>query len=378
MTTEQQTFPAEIQDYFQQMLLQQTGFVFNDIMTPISADEPAGEYLKGNGVYNQIKTARMQDDPNLPQGDWQHNLKVADWQEVSDVALKALTEKSKDIQLGIWVIEAQVNRYGFAGIAPAIYLLAQLIDEYWQDIHPQIVDDDEEYRTNLIAWLNEKLQPSIRQINITASRSENQYCWADWEMAIHMEQLPDDNKRQTTEYIQSQTIIQSINATPMEFYQHAHMQLGDAISSLTILGQLLDNKCTGEAPSLSGLEQLLNEIRETLASLVQHRGSLAANSQQQGESNIESDEVTEQDSPASPPSNGGNDNLTSRESAYRQLAQAAEYLMKDDPHSPVPYLIFKAIEWGNLNTAELYQELFVQYQGQLNIFEILGLEINKS
>lgn len=51
--------------------------------------------------------------------------------------------------------------------------------------------------------------------------------------------------------------------------------------------------------------------------------------------------------------------------------------MRDDPHSPVPYLILKGIEWGNLNTAELYQELFVQYQGQLNIFEILGLEISQ-
>ena len=33
----------------------------------------------------------------------------------------------------------------------------------------------------------------------------------------------------------------------------------------------------------------------------------------------------------------------------------------------------KAIEWGNLTTPELYHQLFVQHQGQLSIFELLGI-----
>jgi type VI secretion system protein ImpA len=36
----------------------------------------------------------------------------------------------------------------------------------------------------------------------------------------------------------------------------------------------------------------------------------------------------------------------------------------------------RATEWGSLNTVELYQELFLRLGGQLNIFEMLGLENN--
>ena len=66
--------------------------------------------------------------------------------------------------------------------------------------------------------------------------------------------------------------------------------------------------------------------------------------------------------------------IKSREQAYQYLSAAADYLSKEDSHSPVPYLIFKAIDWGRLNTTELYQELFVHHGGSLNIFDLVGLE----
>ncbi|WP_258898281.1 hypothetical protein [Burkholderia glumae] len=48
--------------------------------------------------------------------------------------------------------------------------------------------------------------------------------------------------------------------------------------------------------------------------------------------------------------------------------------MRQEPHSPVPYLVRRATLWGRMNTAELYQELFLRLGGQLNIFEMVGIE----
>jgi type VI secretion system protein ImpA len=48
--------------------------------------------------------------------------------------------------------------------------------------------------------------------------------------------------------------------------------------------------------------------------------------------------------------------------------------MQLEPHSPVPYLVQRASNWGQMNTAQLYQELFLDLGGQLNIFEMLGLD----
>ena len=66
--------------------------------------------------------------------------------------------------------------------------------------------------------------------------------------------------------------------------------------------------------------------------------------------------------------------LRDRNDAYAQLDAAADFLMRLEPHSPAPYLVRRAIEWGNLNTVALYQELFVRLGGQISIFELLGIE----
>jgi type VI secretion system protein ImpA len=367
------------QEHIRNAFHHNTGMTIDELLSPISDEQPSGESLKSNGVYNKIKKARSADDPNLPMGVWQHNLKVADWDEVSNVALRALSGKSKDLQIAIWLLEAQIHKHGFAGIAPSIHLIIELCAKFWQDIHPQIeVDDDLDYRTNLIAWVNDKLQPIIKQLPITDSRNEIQYSWADWEMAIQVEQLSDQASNKKSQYVSTQSIFQSIAITPIEFYRDLHSNISNAIITIDSFSGFLDDKCGEQAPSLNSFKTLLLEIRETLTAQVQPRNIMVmpADEIQKITETLESSQSISNNGDGNG-SNDNNANTNSREKAYRQLAEAAEFLMKDDPHSPSPYLVFKAIEWGKLNTAELYQELFVEYQGQLNIFEMLGLDISK-
>jgi len=351
---------------------QYTGMENQALLAQISPSLPSGEFLKANGVYSSIKHARSADDPNLPQGDWQHNLKIADWQQVTEIATDALATKTKDLQLAIWLLEAQIYRFGMAGVAPVVQFITEMTEKFWDDLHPQIEDQDLGYRSNLIAWMNEKLQPALRQLAITDSRSEKQYCWADWEMAIRLEQHRDEAGGKD-EYVSSQTILHAMTTTPIDVYRQFYQDCSQAIVCLEQFNALLESKYPSDPPSISGFKELILEMRETIAAQVKHRGLFASAKQDNDEQEPEPDTGQQ--------SSGGGDGsasrLDSREKAYSQLAEAAEYLMQDDPHSPVPYLVFKAIEWGNLNTAELYQELFVQYQGQLNIFDILGLELEK-
>jgi predicted component of type VI protein secretion system len=46
--------------------------------------------------------------------------------------------------------------------------------------------------------------------------------------------------------------------------------------------------------------------------------------------------------------------------------------MQVEPHSPVPYLIHRAVAWGDLNAAELYREVFQKGGGRVDIFELPG------
>ena len=65
--------------------------------------------------------------------------------------------------------------------------------------------------------------------------------------------------------------------------------------------------------------------------------------------------------------------ISSRDEAYALLDRAAEYLMRAEPHSPVPYLVKRAVSWGAMPLDELLGELLSE-AGDLNqLYKLLGM-----
>ena len=65
--------------------------------------------------------------------------------------------------------------------------------------------------------------------------------------------------------------------------------------------------------------------------------------------------------------------IRSREEAYRRLSDAADYLLRTEPHSPTPYLVMRAVAWGRMPLNELLQEL-VNSEGDLKeLYTLLGM-----
>ncbi len=53
---------------------------------PVSPGSPAGPFLLYDPIYDAIRAARSADQPELPQGIWQADLKRADWDEAIRLA----------------------------------------------------------------------------------------------------------------------------------------------------------------------------------------------------------------------------------------------------------------------------------------------------
>ncbi|MGA4817691.1 type VI secretion system protein TssA [Pseudomonas aeruginosa] len=64
---------------------------------------------------------------------------------------------------------------------------------------------------------------------------------------------------------------------------------------------------------------------------------------------------------------------TSREDAYRQLLLIADYLARTEPPGPVPYLIKRAVEWGNKPLSELLAELINADSEARRVWSLLGV-----
>jgi len=59
------------------------------------------------------------------------------------------------------------------------------------------------------------------------------------------------------------------------------------------------------------------------------------------------------------------------------LAEAADFLIRTEPHSPTPYLVRRAILWGSMSLEELLPEL-VRNQSELSdIYRLLNVRLRE-
>ena len=81
--------------------------------------------------------------------------------------------------------------------------------------------------------------------------------------------------------------------------------------------------------------------------------------------------------PQSPPSGDQNASvssiLKSRDDAYQRIQEAANYLAQIEPHSPVPYLIRRAVSWRNKSFMDLMKEMVNDPNGMGDMNRLLGL-----
>lgn len=366
------------QRYFQQSV----GVELDELLQPIASDSPTGKSVRSNGVYTAIREARREDDATLPQGAWAYELKQADWDKVTDIAAHALLSKTKDLQLAAWLLEAQIAQHGFEAIAPCMLFIAALCERYWNGLYPRIDEGDEEYRVNVVRWINDKLLPPLRLLTITDARSGRGYCWADYEQARRTEQARAKQVRPGAQSadpdgVTLQELQAALSATPTDHHLERYRVLADGLAGIDATAKTLESLWGEAAPSLNALAGLLEQIQALLAGELYKRGVRLNPAPTQAVAAEQSDDSAGARGEAREDGGGGQGGdgpIRNRADAYRRLALIADYLAALEPHSPVPYLLQRAGEWGNMNTAELYHEMFVRFGGNLNIFEVLGVE----
>ncbi|MBC8462198.1 MAG: type VI secretion system protein TssA [Deltaproteobacteria bacterium] len=348
------------------------------LLSPISIERPAGESLRYEGTYDDIQEARREDDPNLPQGIWEAPLKKADWRTVQDLCLEALETRSKDLQIAVWLLEAWLHLHGFSGVREGVKLLIGLCESFWDNLYPELDEDDFEYRLGPIEWMNEKLFIKLKQIPITQPKAEDEapYTWVDRDNALRLENLAREDQAalESAEVEGKVTLAQfrgSIMLSPKSFYVTLSEELNSTIDTVATFERLLDEKCGNKAPSFGQFKGVLMDIQRLVSDTLKER------EEEEEPSVSEADEDTQiaawVDEQETENISVG-DSIRSRAEAYQMLSEAADYLLKTEPHSPVPYLIKRAVAWGSMTLTELLQELVSNDSDLQAMYTLLGMK----
>ena len=148
------------------------------LLQPISEANPSGEALQYSGVYDEIRDARRADEA-LPQGQWQTELKVADYKQVINLSIPVLTSQTKDLQIAAWLSESLIKVHGFAGLRDSMKMMTGLQETFWETIYPEIDEGDMEGRANAIEWMESQTAITVKTIPITAGEAFNFMNWEE-------------------------------------------------------------------------------------------------------------------------------------------------------------------------------------------------------
>ena len=344
------------------------------LLEPIPGKNPCGDPLRYTEVYDQIRDARREDDEKLPQGVWKTEIKKADWEQVDHLCQEALKNRSKDLQIAAWLTEAWLHLEGIGGLARGLDLILGLSKTFWTGIHPQMNEGGYELRIVPYEWINTRLSEDspCAVISAPSDRTALPYRLLDFTEANRLElsakRSPAQGASQPPETKQPSLakISLSIDQTSTAFYRYMDENCMLALKLMLELEEELRLHLGGESPTFYRLREKVEALQRFATHVLDERG------EKKGAKKAELDKS----SPIVPQSHKKHlsGSIENREQAYIILGEVASYLERIEPHSPTPYLIHRAISWGDMSLSQVFADILTNGRDLSLLLDILNVK----
>lgn len=353
----------------------------NELLAPIPGSDPAGSDASFSDQFDRIREARRADDPNLAQGEWQTELKVADWREAQSLAEDVLLRTSKDLQAAVWLAEAAISRDGLEGARDSFSLLAGLLETYWEGLYPRADDGDLEERAGKLAWFATYGARALQAIRLNDD-PQAPLTLAGWIDSREVDNLGRQNAESYQAAldegrISGETYDARMVATPEAMLMERLVQVQAARDAFIRFSTTSDAKLGRDAPNLAAIDDGLKKIQQIYAKVATAKGIggvAAVVDEAAGEQAAASGGVaTGAASGGTVALDLGGGSLASKQAALRAIGEIAGFFRRTEPHSPVAYLLERAIVWADMPLEQFLAELIRDESTLSSIRERVGL-----
>jgi type VI secretion system protein ImpA len=337
------------------------------LLAPISEEAPAGTDPRADttssSLYYKTKDAR-----NAARSAERAAVELGgpvpdEWGVVADTAMEILSTRSKDLEIAAWLIEALLRLEGFPGLRDGLKVITGIVTNFWDASFPEIDEDGVEGKVSAIAGLNGAgaigtlIQP-IRLVPLTHGSLASYSLW-NYEQATDLEKIADPARKQ--ERIDNGAVTmaqfeQSVAETPVSYISDIVAGLEEALASLAEMDAAFDAVAGVDAPPVSALRELLQEILGAVRHFAANRLVLAV-SQQPDEVAAEVVESVVDGQATAVVQVRRLEGYQTRDDALAELVRISAFFRKTEPHSPISYTIEDAVRRARLTLPELLSEL---------------------
>jgi len=333
------------------------------LLNEISSDNPCGEYLEYDAAYLELNKAILGKPEDPITGD---KAEPPNWKDIQKQAL-AILQRSKDLQVAIYLLRALVNLEGIVGFYDGLNLLVGYLEKYWEHIHP-ILDPEDDLdpttRVNILEELNNfnsVLWP-LTLSPLVDSKAAGRFSLRDIHIATDQTEAPED-------YVKPD--INMINAAfldvPDENLLATHKAIVDSVDLIQRLETFVAEKVgIQNGPDLNDLVSLLKEIR----GVFQEYAASRLNAQDEDLEAVEGE--TDLDNPEAghaPRKTGSITGINTRQDVLKALDYICKYYAEHEPSSPVPLLLKRAKLLVTSDFTQIVQNLVPDGLSQLELIK---------
>jgi type VI secretion system protein ImpA len=331
-----------------------------DLLEPIAGDNPSGEDLYYDRVFDQIKEARREDLENTLGGNFEWSQKKADHRAVIKLAGEALAKRSKDLRLVGWLVESHLRVEGFPVLAPSIELLRALQETFWPTLYPVIEEgDDLELRMIAVETAGRLIADAVCKVPLTRSGLSFEDYQESRTIGYEKDATGDARQEARKDAIDhgrltAEEFDEAFAASPKSLYAEADKALADSLEATERLDQYGQETYGSNAPNLHKLREGLREVHRVVDSLLNERRKSEpdpveaqapeAGTADEAQAAQEAAEALAAGLARLPAATSGP--LGGTADAYALVVQCAEFLFDRDPQSPVPYLVCAGLRFG--------------------------------
>ena len=346
------------------------------LVAPISGENAVDVDLRKDtsphSLYSRIrdarKAARAAERTNLFE-EKKSNEAEEQWRVVLELVPQVLKEKTKDLEIACWFTEALVRKAGFQGLRDGFIVIRQLIESFWDNIYPLPDDDGIETRVAALTGLNGEgaegvLIAPIRTSFITESGPDGRpFGYWQYKQALDAQR---GTGQATNNGFTLDDIHKAVEQSSPEFYINLRDDVQDCLNEYKRIGQLLSERCGAQhSPPTSNIINILADTLGSILHLAKDKLPLP-----------ESTESVAQgaDGTSGGPATGP---IKTRAEALKQLGYISQFFRRTEPHSPLSYIIEKAVRWGDMSLGELMKELIPDSNSRNTYSSLTGVTTNE-
>ncbi len=351
-----------------------------ELIEPISEDKPTGDNIREDSSptsdYYEIKDIRTQARANERKALEDEDLSFVpgDWKPIVQKSPALLKERTKDIEVCAWLIEALTRTNGFKGLAESFELTRQLFDLYWDGMYPEEDEDGVETKIAPLIGLNGfgsdgALIMPIKCIPITQGKDFGPFALWEYTQAYETDGITDPEKKQQkieNGAITLEMVRQAASDTSPIYFRQIKAELDSAIEAYAGLTASIDRCCASDPQPTSNIRDALEKCRTALIDLA---GDKLADPEEEAEA--EGDDAAGEGGETSAPKK--DKSVNNREAALKNLGEIALFFKKTEPHSPISYALEQCIRWSKMTLPELMAELVQDPGARDSFFKLTGI-----